>query len=52
LMKVEIPQNIYICQEAWTAASDLLTEALKLKRKNIEKQYKMEINAMYEMQHS
>ncbi|KAK0396776.1 hypothetical protein QR680_001849 [Steinernema hermaphroditum] len=47
LLSVEIPKAIYLCHDAWTPASGLLTEALKLKRKNIEKAFKAELNALY-----
>uniref|UniRef100_A0A915ERG0 long-chain-fatty-acid--CoA ligase n=1 Tax=Ditylenchus dipsaci TaxID=166011 RepID=A0A915ERG0_9BILA len=47
LQKSEIPHNVYICAEPWTPVSGLLTEALKLKRKNIEKAFEKEIKAMY-----
>uniref|UniRef100_A0A1I7WB61 Secreted protein n=1 Tax=Heterorhabditis bacteriophora TaxID=37862 RepID=A0A1I7WB61_HETBA len=39
----EIPKKIFLCSEPWTPASGLLTEALKLKRKNIEKEFKKEL---------
>ncbi|CAJ0928049.1 unnamed protein product, partial [Mesorhabditis belari] len=47
LERVEIPQKIFLCHEPWTPASGLLTEALKLKRKNIEKEFKEEIERLY-----
>ncbi|MFH4973943.1 hypothetical protein AB6A40_000652 [Gnathostoma spinigerum] len=47
LYRAEIPQRIYLCPEAWTSASGLLTEALKLRRKNIEKKFSKEIRMMY-----
>ncbi|CAJ0959555.1 unnamed protein product, partial [Mesorhabditis belari] len=39
LHKSEIPSAIHLCEEEWTPQSGLLTEALKLKRKPIEKKY-------------
>ncbi|TMS36393.1 hypothetical protein L596_003568 [Steinernema carpocapsae] len=47
LQTVEIPKNVYLCHDPWTPASGLLTEALKLKRKNIEKAFEEELKAMY-----
>uniref|UniRef100_A0A0K0FBN9 long-chain-fatty-acid--CoA ligase n=1 Tax=Strongyloides venezuelensis TaxID=75913 RepID=A0A0K0FBN9_STRVS len=47
LTRVEIPARIHLCDEPWTPASGLLTEALKLKRKVIEDHYKKEITALY-----
>ncbi|PAV71130.1 hypothetical protein WR25_07331 isoform C [Diploscapter pachys] len=47
LERGETPQKIFIVHEPWTPASGLLTEALKLKRKNIENTYKKELQAMY-----
>uniref|UniRef100_A0AC35TZ86 AMP-binding domain-containing protein n=1 Tax=Rhabditophanes sp. KR3021 TaxID=114890 RepID=A0AC35TZ86_9BILA len=47
LNRPEIPTKILLCHEPWTAVSGLLTEALKLKRKEIERHYKAEIDAMY-----
>uniref|UniRef100_A0A914DF01 long-chain-fatty-acid--CoA ligase n=1 Tax=Acrobeloides nanus TaxID=290746 RepID=A0A914DF01_9BILA len=47
LQRVEIPQKIHLCHEPWTPASGLLTEAMKLKRKTIEKEFEKEINALY-----
>lgn len=48
LQRHEIPKKIWICSEPWTPDSGLLTEALKLKRKNIEKTFKNEIKNLYE----
>lgn len=47
LQRVEIPQKVALCHEPWTPASGLLTEALKLKRKNIEKAFEKEIKQLY-----
>ncbi|CAJ0609992.1 unnamed protein product [Cylicocyclus nassatus] len=47
LQRVEIPKKIHLCSEQWTPASGLLTEALKLKRKAIEKAFKDEIAELY-----
>uniref|UniRef100_A0A0N5ALV8 long-chain-fatty-acid--CoA ligase n=1 Tax=Syphacia muris TaxID=451379 RepID=A0A0N5ALV8_9BILA len=47
LNKFEIPKKIYLCTEQWTPSNGLLTEALKLKRKNIERKYEREIADMY-----
>uniref|UniRef100_A0A0N4Z7T8 long-chain-fatty-acid--CoA ligase n=1 Tax=Parastrongyloides trichosuri TaxID=131310 RepID=A0A0N4Z7T8_PARTI len=48
LSRVETPAKLYLCEEPWTPASGLLTEALKLKRKVIENHYKDEIAALYQ----
>ena len=48
LRKEEIPRKVHICSEQWTPASGLLTEALKLKRKNIEKEFEQQIKQLYE----
>lgn len=47
LSQVEIPRKIHICHEPWMPASGLVTEAMKLKRKSIEKYFKKEIYDMY-----
>ena len=47
LNRPEIPKKIFICHEPWTPVSGLLTEALKLKRKNIEKAFENEIKELY-----
>ncbi|KAI6177919.1 hypothetical protein M3Y99_01975500 [Aphelenchoides fujianensis] len=47
LHKNEVPELVVLCHEPWTPANGLLTEALKLKRKNIEKEYKEAIQHAY-----
>ncbi|KIH69359.1 AMP-binding enzyme [Ancylostoma duodenale] len=47
LQRVEIPKKILLCPEPWTPASGLVTEALKLKRKAIEKAFKEDIEKLY-----
>jgi long-chain acyl-CoA synthetase len=47
LTRVESPKKLILCAEPWTPASGLLTEALKLKRKNIEKAFEKEIKKAY-----
>ncbi|KAI6234042.1 AMP-binding domain-containing protein [Aphelenchoides fujianensis] len=47
LHKNEVPELVVLCHEPWTPANGLLTEALKLKRKNIEKEYKEAIAKAY-----
>lgn len=42
-----MPKKLYLVAEQWTPQSGLLTEALKLKRKNIEKEYQEQIEEMY-----
>ncbi|KAK4336910.1 hypothetical protein RND71_043475 [Anisodus tanguticus] len=44
LLKNEIPTKIMLVTEDWTPDSGLVTAALKLRRKNIQEKYKMEIN--------
>ncbi|KAL3125352.1 hypothetical protein niasHT_000942 [Heterodera trifolii] len=48
LRREEIPRKVIICAEPWTADSGMLTEALKLKRKNIERKFAEEIRQLYE----
>lgn len=45
--RFEIPSKILIVDDQWTPESDLVTAALKLKRKNIVDKYKDEIKKMY-----
>jgi long-subunit acyl-CoA synthetase (AMP-forming) len=47
LTRAEIPKKLILCHDPWTPASGLLTEALKLKRKNIEKAFEKEIKQVY-----
>lgn len=47
LIRTEVPQKVYLCNEPWTSHAGLLTEALKLKRKNIEKHYEKEIKHLF-----
>lgn len=44
----EMPQRIKIVSEAWTPESGLVTDALKLKRKAIELEYRDEIAELYD----
>lgn len=49
LAKFEIPTKVYVVppSRTWTPENDLLTAAMKLKRKPIEKAFASEIEAMY-----
>lgn len=47
LEKVEVPRKIYLCSEPWTPTTGLVTEALKLKRKTIEKAFRKQLDEMY-----
>ncbi|CAD6188376.1 unnamed protein product [Caenorhabditis auriculariae] len=47
LTRIEIPAAIHLCPEIWTSESGLLTEALKLKRKPIQKTYQETIDNLY-----
>jgi len=51
LNRMEIPQKIYLCHEAWDSDTahgpGLLTETKKLKRKQIAKHFEKEINELY-----
>lgn len=47
LSKNSIPTRIKLCAEEWTPTSGLVTAALKIKRKNVEKFYWKDIEAMY-----
>jgi long-chain acyl-CoA synthetase len=49
---MEIPSKIRLCCEEWLPDSGLVTAALKLRRKNIQDFYQMEINKMYGTQDS
>ena len=47
LNKFEIPAAIRLISEIWTPDTDLVTAALKLKRKNIQIRYQSLIDSMY-----
>jgi long-chain acyl-CoA synthetase len=47
LSKKEIPIKIKLVADEWSPDNDLLTAAMKLKRKNVEKKYKKEIDRMF-----
>jgi long-chain acyl-CoA synthetase len=47
LDKIEIPEKLYLCKEMWTVDMGLLTDALKLKRKPIEKFYEDILKKLY-----
>ena len=47
LQRFEIPQKLLLCSEMWTPDKELVTEALKLKRKNIQRFYQQDIEKMY-----
>ena len=47
LEKFEIPQQITLVSEMWTPDTGLVTDAFKLKRKNIQTRYQSDINRMY-----
>lgn len=47
LERFEIPQKITLCSDPWSPANGLLTAAFKLKRNDIQKRYRAEIEKMY-----
>lgn len=47
LEKFEIPERVMLCTEAWTPEMGLVTDAFKLKRKNIQKHYEADISRIY-----
>ncbi|XP_014784334.1 long-chain-fatty-acid--CoA ligase 4 [Octopus bimaculoides] len=47
LERCEIPTKICLCPDSWMPDSGLVTDAFKLKRKNLEEKFQTEINAMY-----
>ncbi|GAB1609001.1 long-chain-fatty-acid--CoA ligase 4-like, partial [Argonauta hians] len=47
LERSEIPTKICLCPDSWMPDSGLVTDAFKLKRKNLEEKFQTEINAMY-----
>lgn len=48
LDRFEIPTKLKFVKEIWTPDSGLVTDSLKLKRKNIEQFYKSEIDILYQ----
>lgn len=47
LERFEIPAKISLCPDAWMPDSGLVTDAFKLKRKNLEEKFQTEIRTMY-----
>lgn len=47
LHRREIPVRIHICAEDWVPDNELLTAAFKLKRKNVLKYYKKEVERLF-----
>lgn len=47
LEKFEIPQKIRLCAETWTPETGLVTDAFKLKRKELKTHYQADIERMY-----
>ena len=47
LERFEIPQKYTMCPDPWTPDSGLVTDAYKLKRKNIDRHFNHEIDSMY-----
>ncbi|XP_026881278.2 long-chain-fatty-acid--CoA ligase 3a [Electrophorus electricus] len=47
LERFEIPQKICLCAEPWTPETGLVTDAFKLKRKEIKTYYQHDIERMY-----
>ncbi|XP_015273125.1 PREDICTED: long-chain-fatty-acid--CoA ligase 3 [Gekko japonicus] len=47
LEKFEIPLKIHLCPDPWTPETGLVTDAFKLKRKELTAYYQADINRMY-----
>ncbi|XP_077205015.1 fatty acid CoA ligase Acsl3 [Paroedura picta] len=47
LEKFEIPLKIHLCSDSWTPETGLVTDAFKLKRKELTAHYQADINQMY-----
>jgi len=47
LVRFEIPQKVFLVEDAWTPENDLLTAAQKLKRKPIINHHQAEIDQLY-----
>lgn len=48
LHKIETPVRIKLCSEEWTADSNLITAAFKLKRNNVISHYKNDIKELFD----
>ncbi|CAG2110527.1 unnamed protein product [Medioppia subpectinata] len=47
ISKKEIPVRIRLVPDEWTPDNDMLTAAMKMKRKNVEKRYQKEIDGLF-----
>ncbi|XP_078694034.1 long-chain-fatty-acid--CoA ligase 4-like isoform X1 [Branchiostoma floridae x Branchiostoma belcheri] len=47
LERFEIPQKVRLCSENWTPDTGLVTDAFKLKRKNLQSHYSQDIARLY-----
>jgi long-chain acyl-CoA synthetase len=47
LNRMEIPTKVKLCSEEWTTTNTLVTPALKIRRKNIQKFYELDIDRIY-----
>jgi long-chain acyl-CoA synthetase len=47
LAKFEIPTKVHVCDEPWTPENGMTTAAMKVKRNDIVKKYKSEIQQIY-----
>lgn len=47
LERFEIPKKVRLCSEPWTPETGLVTDAFKLKRKELQTHYREDIARMY-----
>ncbi|VEL38537.1 unnamed protein product [Protopolystoma xenopodis] len=47
LVSFEVPQKVYLDADIWTPETGLVTDALKLKRINLQQRFQSEIDRMY-----
>ena len=47
LEKFEVPAKLMLCTEMWMPDTGLVTDAFKLKRKNIEEKFRPSLERMY-----